>query len=156
VTTPTVLHGQSPKLLTREQLLCAYAITLQNPWGHLIAHHGKDVENRGWMPYQGVDWLLIHAGKGWDGSPNFPDPSLRTSAIVATAFLPFACDASLNSDTVICGCGPWAAANNCHWRLGGVWTLPEPVPVVRGFQRLWRPGLDVLDRIESQLALARG
>lgn len=41
------------------------ALTLINPWAHLIVHHGKDVENRTWMPPQGVDWLFIHAGKGW-------------------------------------------------------------------------------------------
>ncbi len=143
----TVLNGQP----TPEQLRRAWAITLKNPWAHLIAHHGKNVENRSWMPYQGVDCLLIHAGKSWDGYPGFPEKNLRTSAIVATAGLPFACEESRYSDTVVCGCGPWAAPNSCHWGLAGVWALPEPVPVTRGWQGLWHPASDVLDRIESQL-----
>jgi hypothetical protein len=43
------------------------ALTVKQPWAHMIAHCGKAVENRGWrMDYRGD--LAIHAGaySGWD------------------------------------------------------------------------------------------
>lgn len=136
------------------RLSVTYAITLKNPWAHLIAHYGKDVENRTWMPHCGVDWLLIHAGKGWDDSaPEFAgdmgDP--HTSAIVAIADLAFACDASLDADTVVCGCGEWAQPRQCHWKLANVRALPQPVSAI-GKQGLWRPSSDVLTAVETALA----
>ncbi len=139
--------------MNEKQLLSAYALTLKNPWAHLIAHGGKTVENRSWMPHAGVDWLLIHAGKGWDHSADFGSfyvGDVQVSAIVATASLLFACDSSLNSDTVVCGCGEWAMPRQCHWRLGGVRALHDPVPC-DGKQGLWRPSGDVIARIERQL-----
>jgi hypothetical protein len=133
------------------------ALTLRNPWAHLIAHYGKDVENRSWMPHEGVWRLLIHAGKGFDRLPDFMrtgdwgDP--HTCAIVAVADLAFACNASRWRDTVVCGCGEWAQPSQCHWNLVNVRALPEPVPAV-GRQGLWRPSADVRAAIEKQLAEA--
>jgi hypothetical protein len=43
------------------------ALTVKQPWAHMIAHCGKRVENRSWrMDYRGD--LAIHAGacSGWD------------------------------------------------------------------------------------------
>lgn len=141
--------------MSRPHLLDVYAITLKNPWAHLVAHYGKDVENRNWMPHEAVDQLLIHAGKGSDPLPEFirsgewGDP--HTSAIVAVANLGYACSASRWTDTVICGCGEWAQPGQCHWKFGEIWPLPEPVPA-SGRQGLWRPDRDVLDAVRNQLA----
>lgn len=143
------------------RLRTAYAITLKNPWAHVIAHRGKDVENRSWMPHELVNTLLIHAGKGWDDRdewiwmphtlPNID--GVVTSAIVAVADLAFACNTSRYSDTVRCGCGKWAQSGQCHWALANVVALPEPVPA-SGRQGLWRPSPDVLSAVEQQLAVS--
>lgn len=142
--------------MIRPKLALAHAITLRNPWAHLIAHYGKDVENRSWMPHQAVDTLLIHAGKSWGGHiageyGDLGDP--HTSAIVAVADLAFACHSSLLTKTVVCGCGEWAQPGQCHWRLANVRALPEPVAVA-GRQGLWRPSHDVLAAVDQQLGRA--
>jgi hypothetical protein len=55
------------------------ALTVKQPWAHMIAHCGKDVENRSW-PVPGdpvlvnhVGELAIHAGarSGWDEDGEF-------------------------------------------------------------------------------------
>lgn len=38
------------------------AISIRQPWAHLIIHAGKDVENRTW-PTRVRGYVLIHAGK---------------------------------------------------------------------------------------------
>lgn len=136
------------------RLQVSYAITLKNPWAHLIAHYGKDVENRSWMPWEGVDTLLIHAGKGWDRGPEFTqrtdcgDP--HTCAIVAVADIAFACDSSFGRSRLACMCGEWAEPGQCHWKLTNVRTLREPVPAT-GRQRLWRPTPDILTAVTRAL-----
>jgi hypothetical protein len=145
--------------MSRPHLTDVRALTLRNPWAHLIAHYGKDVENRSWMPPEGVDQLLIHAGKGMDPCPEFMrnadwgDP--HTSAVVAVVDLAYACDTSRRRETVVCGCGRWAQPGQCHWKFATVWALPEPVPAV-GRQGLWRPSPDVLDAVRAQFAPAVG
>ena len=43
-----------------------YAITILQPWAHLIAIGVKDIENRGWVPSEKYigQRIAIHAGKG--------------------------------------------------------------------------------------------
>jgi hypothetical protein len=132
------------------------ALTLHNPWAHAIAHFGKDVENRSWMPPEHIDRILIHAGKAWSptgsgylrelGFGEIEDYDPATSAIVAVADVAYACDAARRNAP--CGCGRWAAAGQCHWRLGTVWTLAEPVPCA-GRQGLWRPAPEVLEAVAT-------
>jgi len=131
------------------------ALTLLNPWAHLVAHHGKRVENRTWMPPELLDRFLIHAGKGWDNGPignEWRDSTERitASAIVAVARLAHGCNSSRWSDTLRCGCGIWAMAGQCHWVLNEVIVLPEPVPC-SGRQGLWRPSPDVAAAVAAQL-----
>jgi hypothetical protein len=132
------------------------ALTLLNPWADLIAYGGKNVENRSWMPPDSVWRLLIHAGKGWAKAADWMPYAQRdvdgvtASAIVAVADLAHACRASRWRDTVVCGCGKWAQPVQCHWCLGKVWALPEPVPAV-GRQGLWRPTPDIRAAVELQL-----
>jgi hypothetical protein len=137
------------------KLVNAPAITLRNPWAHLIAHEGKDVENRVWMPSERVDALLIHAGKGWDDPhPPFAG-ALTASAIVAVARLAHACAASRWTDRVVCGCGRWAMPGQCHWVLTEVRALPEPVECT-GRQGLWRPPAGVLAAVSAQIGARHG
>jgi hypothetical protein len=139
----------------RPHLIDARALTLLNPWAHLIAHHGKDVENRSWMPPESVDELLIHAGKGWDRHNNRRPlvgeiGEVVPSAVVAVARLAYACNTSRWIQGVVCACGPWAMSGQCHWRLSEVWSLRNPVPC-SGAQGLWRPSPAVLDAVRAQL-----
>lgn len=135
------------------RLVTAYGITLQNPWAHLVAHHGKDVENRTWMPWDSVNTLLIHAGKDWDKTaerrPDLGEP--HTSAVVAVADLAYACDTSRHLDALACACGSWAQPGRCHWKLTNVQVLPEPIPA-SGRQGLWRPAPDLIDAVHHMLA----
>lgn len=41
------------------------ALSVRQPWAHLIIHHGKDIENRTWATKYRCP-LLIHAGKTID------------------------------------------------------------------------------------------
>jgi hypothetical protein len=128
------------------------ALTLHRPWATAITRCGKDVENRSWMPWRGTRRILIHAGKAWDpvGAARlircgYTGP-VDTSAIVAVADVVGACDKAVHGQP--CHCGPWAAAGQCHWLLGTVWTLAEPVPC-RGRQALWLPDLDLLRQVRA-------
>ena len=144
-----------------EYLVDARALTLKNPWAHLIAHHEKRVENRSWMPWESVDRLLIHAGKGWDreslywinGRWGIEPVGVVESAVVAVADLAFACDSARRSESLVvrCPCGPWAFPGQCHWNLTNILTLPEPVPCA-GRQGLWRPAPEVVAAVADQLA----
>lgn len=95
----------------------SYALTVKPPWSHLIAHHGKDVENRSWMPHEGVHTLLIHAGKSWDNVAGVSRDGVATGAFVAVADLAFACNTSLHTLTRRCECSVWAQPEQCHWNL---------------------------------------
>ncbi len=138
------------------------ALTLKNPWAHLIAHYGKTIENRNWMPPESLTRVLIHAGKSWDdGATGImralgdPDP-IEPSAIVAVADLAHACDSSRHADVLRCGCDPrWAQPGQCHWVLANVRALAEPVPC-SGRQGLWRPTPDVMTQVAAQLGAVTG
>lgn len=145
---------------TSDLLTDARALTLRPPWSHAVAHHGKTVENRTWMPPVGIDTLLIHAGLRWSGEGRVALDALgldysqaATSAIVAVADLAFACDSSGHRE-VVCYCGPWALPRHCHWNLINVRTLPEPVPAT-GRQGLWRPPSAVLAQVADALDAMR-
>lgn len=137
------------------QLIDVRALTLRNPWAHLIAHGGKDIENRTWMPPESVaSRLLIHAGKGWDDVPGVQVAGLQTSAIVAVVDIMWACNTSLHSDTLRCSCNPdWAQPGQCHWVIKLIHALAEPVPAV-GRQGLWRPDAATVDAVRAQLEAA--
>lgn len=144
--------------MSRIELVDAPALTLLNPWAHLVAHHGKRVENRAWMPPETLDRFLIHAGKGWDDGAagwayerfGIEMDGINPSAIVAIARLAHGCNTSRWSDTIRCSCGPWAMPRQCHWVLGEVRPLAEVVPC-SGRQGLWRPPTEVLTTIERQV-----
>ena len=146
------------------------SITVRPPWSWAIAHSTKRIENRVWeRPFRGA--LAIHAGKGWDEdgqdsplvrqawrdaghdlralTPN--NAGITLGAVVAVAELVDICGAQVRpyipSD---CGCGPWAARGQYHWKLANVRPLPEPVSC-RGFQQLWTLPDDVEAAVVAQL-----
>lgn len=133
----------------------ARGITLHNPYAHLIAFYGKNIENRSWTPPESTDWLLIHAGKEVDHAAcrkywTTDLGDFDSSAIVAVARLAYVCTASRWTDTVVCGCGEWAMPGQCHWRLTEVTPLREPVST-RGWQKLWIPSPGLLQQVLEQL-----
>lgn len=117
------------------------ALTICQPYAHLIAIGEKRVENRTWpTSYRGP--LAIHAGKSrsWLGGYS-PGPDMVFGAVVATARL-LAC---LHIDQIMGGDldarfmwakehqhteGPWC------WVLDDVKRLPTPINY-RGAQGLW-------------------
>lgn len=134
------------------------ALTLRNPWPHLIGYYGKNIENRTWAPPLTLLRLLIHAGAGWDRLPDRLTPSgdygnPHTSALVCLVDVVDVCAASRHTERVVCRCGPWAAAGQFHWRLGTVVRLPTPVPC-KGRLGLWKPAAVLVSAVAAQLALA--
>lgn len=133
------------------------AITLTNPWPHMITHHGKNIENRKWRPTNPPPALLIHAGKArayeWalDLRAAFGDcphaSAFPTSVVVAVVDLGDICDARPHR----CDCGPWASNQQLHWRLTNPRVLPVPVSCP-GRQGLWYPRPEVVAAIDAQLA----
>jgi hypothetical protein len=67
-----------------------YALTVKQPWAHMITRCGKTVENRGWpVPRGRLDELAIHAGarSGWDDGGEF-SPLARNAWNEWSATLP--------------------------------------------------------------------
>lgn len=121
-------------------------LSVRQPWAWAIARGFKTIENRTWStPYWGP--LAIHAGQRWDGSG---DEALRfvvrtlhaqghpvphtlqdelplsgTGLVVAVVDLVDVCGDGVHGE---CGCGPWAASGQMHWRLANARPLAEPVP----------------------------
>jgi hypothetical protein len=135
------------------------ALTLLNPWGYAITHKGKRAENRTWTAPESLDYLLIHAGKGWDKTAPAElyreardlnaEGIVPTSAIVAVARIGHVCDSSVRGRS--CACGEWAAEGQYHWVLNEVTVLTEPVPCP-GWLKLWRPAADVLAAVQRQVS----
>jgi len=129
------------------------ALTVRQPWAHMIAHCGKNVENRGRQTrYRGL--LAVHAGAAsrWDRSgeqsplvrqawrecghlPAHLDrgsPWINLGAVIAVAELA-GCH---HSDE--CGrCSAWSQPDGWHWELRDVRPLRAPVPC-KGKLGLWR------------------
>lgn len=134
------------------------ALTLHQPWAHLVARGDKLVENRPWKP---PHWLAgerfaIHAGKKWDEraaeliyratGESFQPDRVIFGAILATATL---CDcitvaesASLRADQRGWLFGPYG------WILENIRRVAEPV-YCRGFQGLWRVPEHLKAKVES-------
>ncbi len=119
------------------------AITILQPYAHLIASGEKRVENRSWpTKYRGL--IAIHAGQGrayLDKGDLELYPDMSFGAVVATATLVDCVDyydllrfaAETNR--------PWLiedehAVGPVCWILEAVERLEEPVPC-SGAQRLW-------------------
>lgn len=142
------------------------ALTVKQPWAHLIAHCGKNVENRAWQTrYRGM--LAIHAGarSGWDRDAEDSalvreawrrsghlaahldrcSPWMNFGAVIALAEL-----TGCHDEGGVARCSPWAVRGQYHWNLFDVRPLAEPVPC-RGALGLWRLPEDVEEAVLKQL-----
>jgi hypothetical protein len=151
------------------------ALTIRQPWAHMIAHCGKDVENRSWPPPAGLGEFAIHAGarSGWDvagefspvarrawrnwvnAHPSWADillrrdnPRIAFGAVIAVAELGDLTHSAIHATR--CSCSPWSAAGQWHWELPGVRVLPSPVSC-RGHLKLWTLPDDVEALVRAQL-----
>lgn len=134
------------------------ALTVMNPWGALITHGTKRIENRSWEPPTSLTRFLVHAGKGWDAGAGriILDNAATvdkgtTSAIVAVADLDRICNISRRLDHIGCGCGEWSMPGQYHWVLTNVIVLPDPV-LCSGRQKLWWPDPKVVAAVAEQVA----
>jgi len=145
------------------------ALTLHRPWPYCITGLyelvAKRVENRSWATRHRGD-LLLHAGRRWNtrdlqaacrfvhvsgGRPGLIPAAEQAhpTGVVATVRVVDVCAGSAHTDTVVCGCGPWAMPGQYHWRIDQVRVLPSPVEC-RGAQGLWRPSPEVLAQVSAQ------
>jgi len=149
------------------------ALTVKQPWAHMIAYGGKIIENRVWETYyRGL--LAIHAGSGWDrnaeASPlvreawrawasnaanpmvsatplGRKNPGITFGAIIAIADLS-GCHKARGAE---CPCSPWGQPDQWHLELSSVHPLAKPVPC-RGWLKLWRLPPEVTAAVRGQLA----
>lgn len=112
------------------------ALTICQPYAHLIAIGDKVIENRTW-PTRYRGWLAIHAGKSkdWLDPDNETNPDLVFGAIVAVARMVDCRRLEQLSPELKShkhANGPWC------WVFDKVLRLPTPVPC-KGAQGLWQP-----------------
>lgn len=132
------------------------AITIQQPWAHLIIHGSRDcldidpqrknVENRTWpSSYRGP--LLIHAGQGKSYMDDAGIYGLKAADMVFGAIIGI---------VDMYGCEPKERLPRNHW-VGGPWChqyrnpryLRVPIKC-KGALGLWTPTPELLDAIDDQ------
>lgn len=129
------------------------ALTIHQPWAHLIAIGRKTIETRTWLTaHRGP--LAIHA------SVQKPNPQLCRYFQIDPAQLQHGCVIAVGniatsrrltaSDSTAACCG---AADLCGMIFDRVIRLPDPV-FCRGLQKLWHLPGEVLDQVRAQLAAA--
>ena len=150
------------------------ALTVRQPYAHMIARCGKTTENRPKpVRYRGL--IAVHAGaySRWDQAgaddpqcrrawyewaaalphPNVTGPLRREAihldfgAVIAVAVVAGCHDATYAE---ACSCSPWARPRSWHWELADVRPLTRPVPC-RGMLGLWRLPDDVEKSVREQM-----
>lgn len=146
------------------------ALTLHQPWAHVVASGVKLIENRPWLPPAGLHGKIfaIHAGMtynkpdAWtlgeltnESDPPIPERNeLVFGAVIAMARLrcvTFSKDEArylLGDNQARWWFGPYG------WVLQDIVRLPRPVPC-RGYQKLWRLSQEDLVAVMEQLNDAR-
>jgi hypothetical protein len=139
------------------------ALTIRQPWCHLIVNEGKRIENRTWQPsYRGP--ILLHAAKtmrddeydaamwwcrnnlsnGLAIATRLPEPDdLPRGGFVGQATLAFITKSP--KDQALCN--PWEIPGGYAWKLTDV--RPLPFVECKGALQLW----DVPERILRELGL---
>lgn len=134
------------------------AITVRQPWAWMIAHAGKDVENRSWVPpWRAVGKpLAIHAARGFDlgGYYRIPEVGVR---LPAAAELRFDCGCVV----AVCVLGDyllprgvaegWHEAMQVGWRLLSVVPLEQPVRGATGRLGVWTLPAAIKDLVMQQV-----
>jgi hypothetical protein len=131
------------------------AITICQPYAHLIALGEKPIENRNWQTrHRGP--ILIHAGLsfGWlgeDDRQRFPEMAFGAVVAIAelVACLPYLQRRAWPERFRALGDhehanGPWCLV------LEDVRRLPAPIPC-RGERLIWTPPADVVTRVQLVL-----
>lgn len=139
------------------------ALTVRQPWAHLVAHGGKTIENRRVRTtYRGP--VAVHAGKTlavaeWEwarrryGARALPDQDdLARGAVIAVANLSGCHAYGWPSQCHTAACEAWgeAGGDTWHWVLDDIRPLAVPIPA-RGQLGLWRPDADLTAAIEAAL-----
>jgi activating signal cointegrator 1 len=136
------------------------AVTICQPYAHLIAIGEKGIENRSW-PTSHTGRIAIHAGKSRDWmlpTDEHKYPSMAFGAIVAVATLRLKPHATLRQCLKFAQLppdmqasehanGPWC------WLIAEVVRLAEPV-ACRGAQGLWEltPDVEYVVRVREERA----
>lgn len=146
------------------------ALTLWRPWGYIIAHHGKRIENRPWMPPASLlgRQFAIHQGKRWDKDDAWnllPSEQLemqraeRTGVCAVVRLVAVVQDTPLLGLQCVAGVMPTGPAweEQGRWFCGPFgWILDEVVPVgpfeCGGAQGLWTLPLSVEQDIKAELS----
>lgn len=119
------------------------ALSIRQPWAHLILHGPKRIENRSWgTSYRGP--LAIHAPAAWaDDVPAEIAAELGLPAdLPRSAFVGVAHLAGGHRCPAGQVCSPWAAPGQYHWQLADPRALAEPIPA-RGRLGLWPTSVEV-------------
>ncbi len=137
------------------------AITLWQPWAHLVSHGHKLIENRTWEypeALRGKD-IAIHAGKKWDADRLGLVENIHGScptkeecvfgAIVAVARLGIIVKAADDIESIAPGQDKWFFGKY-GWVLENVRLLPNPIET-RGFQKLWDLSTELEAKVLEQL-----
>lgn len=137
------------------------ALTICQPYAHLIAIGEKRVENRTWPAnYRGP--LAIHAGKSrsWllaDDEERYPDMAFGASVAVAQLVDCLSNAAitlgRISKELIWVRTHEHAEGPFC-WILDDVKPLPEPIPA-RGYPSLWTIPPDIADRLDVSHDSAR-
>lgn len=133
------------------------ALTIHQPYAHLIAIGGKLVENRRWRtPYRGP--IAIHAGKQRHRLAHGDDvrwPDMAFGAIVAVTEL-VECLSIGEIDRLAASGSDLHRLLGIHrhttgpicWCLANVTRIDPPIPC-SGRQGLWTPGQDIQRRLAA-------
>ncbi|MDR0872221.1 MAG: ASCH domain-containing protein [Prevotellaceae bacterium] len=129
------------------------ALTVKQPYAHLICKGIKDVENRTWKTnFRGR--ALIHAGKTviqptfavagqataeeieFSTAVNFVEENDLTGAIIGSVEI---VDCVRNYKSI------WAVPDMWHWVLANAVMFESPMPNVKGRLGFWESGYDEID-----------
>lgn len=162
------------------------ALTIKQPWAHMITRCGKDVENRGWpVPGWRLDELAIHAGarSGWDEGGELSPVARKAWRAWAATLPPMNVTGPLRGESLFITYSAVVALAegvSCHqaadcrigrepdgacspWAAWGQWHWSWKAlhilaePVpCRGYQKLWTVPGDVESAVRAQLEGSTG
>ena len=152
------LFAARPTARVETSALPLLALTMWQPWAHAVVHGSKRVENRPWKPYPAVlgQHIALHAsdviepgvlarlnvrfGYAWT------ERDLARKAIVGVVRV---------TGFVLTSEDPWWHAGQVGWTLDDVVAI-EPVPIARGYHKLWPLPAEIAAEVRCRAAEARG
>ena len=125
-----------------------HALTLRQPWAHLVIHGNKDVENRSWdFPKPRINqWIWLHAGKAYEsGISDIPKTEMTFAAIIGAVKFK---GSSLDHPS------EWAIDGQYHWAISAKIALPKPVPC-KGDLGFWLPSSEVQHQLSKEWEIVK-